>query len=150
MELGFVYSHSSNPISVYVVQNMNKSVTKLSLINVKYVLVAKEYNTTVKDGVLIKETEHLLLYKNPMPTAKVYASDDLKHVYPLAYMKENAASYSLNATSRKYILFTAGYDKKWKLDGQEPMQGYPINVYENRNGTRLRYENAFLSIITFI
>ena len=150
MELGFVYSHSSNPISAYVVQNLNESITKLSLINVKYVLVAKEFNTSVKDGVLIKETEHLLLYKNPMPTAKVYASDDLKRLYPLTYTKENAASYTLNTTSRKYILFTAGYDRKWKLGGQEPMQGYPINVYENRNGTRLRYENAFLSIITFI
>jgi len=136
MEIYPVYSHSTDPISKYIEKNMD-SAKNLTLINVQYILIAKEYNVSIEDAELIKETENLKLLKNNEKTYKFMQSDDLKKFRKLDYKKISPIKYEVKADS-KYIIFTNGYNENWRLDGQKPLEGYPVNIFLNK-GTELSY-----------
>lgn len=90
MEIGDVYTQSTNPRSRYIefLLNNSKNITnvgnKLALINVKYIILAKEadydnysflFNQT--DLELVKNTTNLLVFKNKEDVAKMYEVDSV-------------------------------------------------------------------------
>lgn len=149
MELYPIYSHSTNPISLYIEKNLNSSADKLSLINIKYIINAKEFPQKLDDSVLIKETENLFLYKISQPSYEFMQSDDLETFQELEYKKISSLHYKINPKMR-YIIFTKANNKHWQLGSQKPLEDYPVNIYLNQGNIDLRYNGFYLTLIGYL
>lgn len=93
IEAGNIYSQSTNPISKYIEfllkngDDITNLGNKLTLINVKYVILTKEVDYKnyeflykQKDIELVKETENLIVFKNKEKTSRIYEVDKINRI----------------------------------------------------------------------
>jgi len=157
VEVGTIYSSSNRPISKYIEPKLkNLTGNDLKLLNVKYIIVAKEidyknylYLLNQSDLELVKETENLILLKNKHEVSKFYQLNDLEKLdlMPLKYEKLSPVKYKINTPTKKYIIFTENYNKNWQLGNQQPLQLNAVNLYEFKDDFILKYKrfNVYLA-----
>jgi hypothetical protein len=96
VEIGGVYSQSNNPSQAYVQflidngERINSMGSYLSLLNVKYVILAKEVDfysysflfnqTNMK---MISNTAHLYLFENMVDSSRIYSVDNINQISSL-------------------------------------------------------------------
>ena len=154
MELGPIYSTTKNPVSRYVQEHLNDT-GALAFLNIKYILVAKEFDQNISEATLLKETSTLKVYKVNYSTNLFLQSDDLQHFEPMSYKKISPIHYEVDATKR-YVAFIAPYHPSWRLGTEKPLAGYPVMIFENKGKTitysKFRWQLIFylISLITFI
>ncbi|MBI5228652.1 hypothetical protein HY991_00970 [Candidatus Micrarchaeota archaeon] len=129
LESGGIYSQSTNPTSKYIEfllankGNRTNFGNLLSVINVKYVVLAKEadyrsysflYNQT--DLELVKESSNLIVFKNKVKTAKLYASNELLEINDWKELLElskqtplNTLAFELNKTKAEKSALNATF-----------------------------------------
>lgn len=175
IDIGDIYREDNSPEQLYIdsLINTDNNITNfgklISILNVKYILLAKEadYNEykflfNQSDLELIKETENLYVLRNKNEAALIYQTDDINNIeskkIALDYEKISPLRYKLGDARKNYIVFTEPYNSDWKLDGKEPKKAYGvINVYENA-GKELKFERFYkinlpayiISLITFM
>ena len=162
VEVGTIYTSSTNPVSRYVQNLLKKDIAnfgnRLKLINVKYVILAKEsdyrnyfYLFNQSDLELIKETDNLYLFKNKNEVHKFYQADSLNDdLIPLEYKKLSTIKYEISKPTKKYIIFTESYNKNWKLNNQQPTQLGPVNAYEFKGDYALSYTRFRIYLISYV
>ncbi|MBI2652580.1 hypothetical protein HYX00_03895 [Candidatus Woesearchaeota archaeon] len=161
MEVGTIYSSSNPPRSKYIESLIkNKSITgsNLKILNVKYVILAKEvdyknymYLNNQSDLYLIKETENLYLFKNKNEVNKFYQTDDPNaELIPLAYTKKSPIKYTIEKPDKEYIIFTENYNKNWQLDSQQPNKFEAVNLYEFKDSLSLNYTRFRIYLIFYL
>ncbi len=160
MEVGRIYSSSGRPLSKYLEPKLkNLTGNDLRLLNVKYIVLAKEsdyknylYLLDQTDLELIKETENLILLKNKHEVSKFYQANDLEKVdlLPLNYEKLSPVKYKINTPSEKFVIFTENYNKNWQLGYQHPLQLNAVNTYEFKEGQILIYKRFRAYLISYI
>ena len=65
-------------------------------------------------------------------------TDDFKNFDKADYKKIGPISFEINAT-KKYIVFARTLNTHWKFNGQSPLAGYPVNVFENNGKGVLKF-----------
>ena len=98
IEVGSIHTQSTNPISHYIEflfglpEQKERDITNLgelaSLVNAKYLVLAKEVDwkwyyeflSRQEDLTLVKETSHLLVFKNEHSTARIYQVSDIAYI----------------------------------------------------------------------
>ncbi len=173
VELGKIYRQDNAPDQLYIDSLLeNKSnITNfgelVSILNVKYVILAKESDYKKYDFLfdqtdleLVKETETLYVFKNKNKIAKIYQTDNIENIgdkEEVVYKTINPVRFEIVETNRKYLVFTEPYSEDWKLDGKAPVRAYgAVNAFEN-SGKEIRFERFYrvnlpayiISILTF-
>ena len=160
IELGALKEHTTDPVLFYVgnlLRDKENTEEKLKLINVKYVIIAKEIdyknhlwmlNETGLE--LVKETDNLYLLKNPLETNKFYQSDDLEGLEPLNYEKESKIKYVIEKPSKKYVVFTDSFNSNWRLGKQEPKILETVNYYEYDGENTIKFTRFRIYLIGYI
>jgi len=161
MEVGKIYTSSDDPRSKYIEKlliNHTDFADKLKLINVKYIILAKEvdykdylYLLNQTDLKLIKETKNLILLENTKNVNKFYQSDNPElELIPLEYKKKSSIKYEITKPDKKYIIFTEPYNKNWVLGNQQPESFKGMNIYEYKENLVLKYERFNVYLISYI
>ncbi len=162
VEVGRIYSSSTNPTSKYIESLLKKDITsigeKLKPINVKYVILAKEvdyknyfYLLNQTDLELIKETEMLYLFKNKNKVSKFYQSNaPNKELTPLEYKKESPVKYTIINPTKKFVIFTDTYNKNRYLGSQQPTMFEAVNLYEFKKDIILTYKRFNIYLISYL
>lgn len=162
LEITGIYTQSTNPGQHYIESLLSSgsiSGENLKLLNVKYVILAKEVDyasylemLSTSDLELIFDSENLMLYKNPEQVSRFYTADELspEAFTPLDYRALSPVEYELTGECKKYVIFvTPNLDSKdWVLDGQITPAGF-YATWEGQSGkveyTRFRiYEASYV------
>ncbi len=141
-EVGGIYSSSANPISNYIVSHLNGTAKDLQILNVKYILVAKEFNQNIGDATLVKETKNLKLFRSNAQSSLFMQTDDFNEFLPLGYKKINPIKYEIEEPQKKFIVFARSRNEAWQLDGQKPMRNQPVNVYQKTDARTITFVKA--------
>lgn len=173
-EIGNIYRQDNAPDQLYIDSLLeNKSnITNfgelVSILNVKYVILAKEIDYekyyflfNQSDLELISDTDTLYVFKNTNKIAKIYQTDDIERIGDkdeVRYRAINPVRFEIANMNRKYLVFTEPYSTDWKLDGKDPVKAYGVvNAFEN-GGKEIRFERFYrvnlpaygISILTFV
>jgi hypothetical protein len=173
-EIGNIYRQDNAPDQLYIDSLLeNKSnITNfgelVSILNVKYVILAKEIDYekyyflfNQSDLELISDTDTLYVFKNTNKIAKIYQTDDIENIgnkEEVRYRAINPVRFETADMNRKYLVFTEPYSTDWKLDGKDPVKAYGVvNAFEN-GGKEIRFERFYrvnlpaygISILTFV
>ena len=156
VEVGAIYSTSGNPVSVHVqsmLTNRSNFSKSLSVIGVKYILLAKEVDFNSysflydEPGIsVVMDNPKIALFRNDADVSLFYGSEgsDFK---PANYVKKSPVLYSLNSSS-EFLLFAAAYDRSWQLDDQLPARYGPVNMYSAGSG-QLYYKRFNIYLIGY-
>ncbi len=177
IEIGGIYRQDSSPEQLYIDnllsdrQNITNFGELVSILNVKYIILAKEsdyikylFLFRQDDLELAKETENLYIFKNRQEVFKIYQTDDINNTnsekIAVDYQKINPVKFEIGDVKKKYIVFTEPYSEDWKLDGKESINAYGvINAYlADKNNDEIIFERFYkinlpsyiISIITFV
>jgi hypothetical protein len=174
VELGNIYRQDSVPDQLYIDSLLqNKSnITNfgdlVSILNVKYIILAKEVDykkysflLNQSDLELVKNTDTLYVFKNKNKVAKIYQTDNIDNIADKEEVKYKTISpvrFDIGEMNRKYLVFTEPYSQDWRLDGKESVKAYgAVNAFEN-SGKEIRFERFYrtnlpayvISILTFV
>ncbi len=159
IETGPLYSHTTNTVSLYieeVLKNKIDTAERLRLIDVKYIILAKEVNYKDYEYLLnqsnlklVKESENLYLIENNLQVNKFYQSDDLKELEPWGYEKKSTIRYNIEKPTKKYVIFTEAYNSGWELGDEKPLEG-TVNVYEYNGENVLKYKRFNTYLVSYI
>ncbi|MEK6983485.1 MAG: hypothetical protein AABX33_02845 [Nanoarchaeota archaeon] len=162
VEVGTIYSSSNNPRSKYIQSLLKKETEnigeRLKLINVKYVILAKEtdyknyfYLFNQSDLELVKETENLYLFKNKNEVNKFYQTDNANaELMPLKYTKKSPIKYTIGKPDKTYIIFTEAFNENWELGSQKPANFIAVNLYEFKDNFILKYKRFDVYMASYI
>jgi len=162
VELGSINSHSISKRSGYIESLIyNSSVgnlgRKLQILNIKYILLAKEidygnylYLLNQSDLKLVINSTNFYVFRNKVKVNKFYQSDDLVMLEPLGYVQDTKIKYKIDTPQRKYVIFAEDYNPYWQLGSQTPLTGYPVNAFEYNGDDVLRFKRFNLILAGYI
>jgi hypothetical protein len=147
LEVPGIYTQSTNPGQRYVENLLSSgriSGENLKLLNVKYVVLAKEVDyaryldmLNASDLELVFDSENLMIYRNPVQVSRFYGADNLPPVAlePLDYEIISPVEYEVANSNKKYVIFVPpNLDSgDWLLDGKEAAPNF-YAVWENGGG----------------
>ncbi|MBE0447825.1 MAG: hypothetical protein IBX64_06955 [Actinobacteria bacterium] len=151
LEVPGIYTQSTNPGQMYIQSILSSgeiSGENLRLLNVKYIMLAKEvdwawYRDALErsDLELIFDSENLMIYKNPVQVSRFYEADELppEALEPLDYKIVSPVEYEVTGDNEKCTIFVPPNldSSDWVLDGKEAPAGF-YAAWEDRGG-RVRY-----------
>ena len=172
VEVGPIYSQSTNPISKYIefllfnsekYDNFGELVAPL---NIKYIILAKEvdWNSYLflknqTDLEIVMENPDLIVFKNKAETAKIYETDNIlnttnweellskrtiQKIEPIKYTKKSPVEYILKEKpTKKYIVFTERFSEDWRYDNQKPIQNLGLTNAFISSGFRKIWYSRF-------
>jgi len=162
LEVPGIYTQSTNPGQRYVENLLSSGVISgenLKLLNVKYVILAKEVDyarylgmLNASDLELVFDSENLMIYRNPVQVSRFYGADNLSPgaLEPLDYETISPVEYEVTNSSKKYTIFIPPNldSSDWLLDGKEAAP----NVYAawERDGNHVYYSRFKTYEISYI
>jgi hypothetical protein len=162
LEVPGIYTQSTNPGQRYVENLLSSGVISgenLKLLNVKYVILAKEVDyarylemLNASDLELFFDSENLMIYRNPVQVSRFYGADNLSPaaLEPLNYKIVSPVEYEVTNSSKKYTIFIPPNldSSDWLLDGKEAAP----NVYAawERDGNHVYYSRFKTYEISYI
>jgi hypothetical protein len=165
MEVPGIYTQSTNPGQRYVENILSSGVISgenLKLLNVKYVILAKEVDyaqylgmLNASDLELVFDSENLMLYRNPEAVSRFYGTDELspKALVPLDYEVISPAGYEAAGGNKNYTIFVPPNldSSDWLLDGKVAPEGF-YAAWESQGGKveYSRFETYEISYIISI
>jgi hypothetical protein len=162
LELPGIYTQSTNPGQRYVENLLSSgaiSGANLRLLNVKYVILAKEADYTRylemlnrSDLELVFESDNIMIYRNPLQVSRFYAVDTLSlaALEPLTYRTISPVEFEVTNNSRKYTIFVPpNFDSRgWLLNGKEAAPNF-YAAWEV-DGTHVYYGRFTIYKISYI
>lgn len=162
LEVSGIYTQSTNPGQQYVQSLLSSgsiSGENLRLLNVKYVVLAKEvdwawYRDVLNDSGLerVFDSENLAIYENPERVSRFYETDELspQTLEPLDYEFISPVEYRVREGAEKYTVFVppnldSGH---WRLDGEKSRAGY-YAVWED-GGNKVEYNRFGTYMISYV
>ncbi len=143
-EIGELYREINTPDQIYIDSllarrdNITDFGKSISILNVKYVILAKEsdyrkysFLFQQSDLELVKETKTLYIFKNKNDVLKIYQTDNINDINAektaLNYEKINPVRYILKDNgNKKYTVFAEPYSSEWKCDGKTSIPAYGV------------------------
>jgi hypothetical protein len=146
LEVPGIYTQSTNPGQRYVenlLSSRRMNGEDLRLLNVKYVMLAKEVDyarylgmLNASDLELVFDSENLMLYRNSVQVSRFYEADELSPgaLEPLGYETISPAEYEVTGGDKRYTIFVPpNLDSSyWALDGKAAPEGF-YAAWESRD-----------------
>jgi hypothetical protein len=146
-EVPGIYAQPTNPGQRYVESILSMgsiSGENLKLLNVKYVILAKEVDYAWylemldnSDLVPVFDSENLVLYKNPEQVSRFYGADEFspEALEPLSYESISPVKYEVKSGNKKYTVFIPPNldSSDWVLDGRGAPSGF-YAAWEDKGG----------------